>query len=302
MKISIAICTWNRSRLLKQTIDSLAAMTVPENIDWEIVVVDNRSTDDTHQVVRSFEGSLPIRYVFESEQGHSASRNTAIENAGSDYIVWTDNDVIVGRGWLAAYTAGFRQHPQAAYFGGRITPVFEADKPDWLDETWEKCKAAYAARDLGPTEIELGPGVFPYGANFAVRTEIQRQFRFNTTQGRKGKGMLGDDEIGVLRRINEAGHTGVWLPEASLEHFIPNDRATPDYIRRYFAGQGQTNIMQGKIQKTAAKALVEFVKNQIAWRWKRHRRKPDEWVSHLIRAGLSWGEYQAIRQQGRLRQ
>ena len=299
MKISIAICTWNRSRLLKQTIESLFRMTIPRQSTWEIVIVDNGSTDNTKQIVESFQDTLPIHYVFESEQGHSSARNTAISQSSGDFIVWTDNDVIVEPNWLCAYVDGIQRHPTAVYFGGRIQPIFESGKPDWLNETWEMCKPVYAARDLGDAELELGQGQFPYGANFAIRTDIQKQFLYDTAHGRKANGMLGEDEVTVLRKIDKEGHRGIWLPKASLQHFIPADRATPQYISRYFVGQGQTNILQGKTSKSAFSAFREFVGHQFAWRLKRRFSKPDEWVSHLIRASLSRGEYLAIREQGR---
>lgn len=296
MKISLAICTWNRSRLLRQTLDSIVAMEKPKQIGWELVIVNNRSTDDTAEVIQSYQSSLPIQYVFEDQQGHCASRNAAIRQATGDYILWTDNDVQVDSGWLSAYADGFAEHPQAAFFGGRITPVFEAGIPNWIEATWEKCKPVFAARDLGDSQIALGNGVYPYGANFAIRTDVQQAFQYDSRLGRKASGMLGEDEISVLRKIDQAGHQGVWLPNASLKHIIPADRATTKYVANYFTGQGQTNILQDKIKKTAAVAKREYLRNRIAWRVKRWIREPDEWVSHLIRANLSRGEYQALKQ------
>jgi glycosyltransferase involved in cell wall biosynthesis len=298
MKITIAICTWNRCRLLRQTLNSLTALSVPAGTDWEVLVVDNRSTDSTPHVIHSFRDTLPLRYVFESRQGHSVSRNAAVAEASGEYILWTDNDVIVDRNWAAAYLDGFHRFPEAAYFGGKILPVFEAGMPEWLAQTWAKCRAVYAARDLGEREMTLAENVYPYGANFAIRLEVQRQFLFDADQGRKGHGMLGEDEIAVLRRIHEAGYSGVWLPRAIVQHVIPANRATPAYVRRYFIGQGHNNIVQGKVRKSAGQALRESVSNQVAWLRKRPFARPEEWVSHLIRAGLSWGEFRELLRQG----
>lgn len=296
MKVTIAICTWNRSRLLKQTIDSIRRADVPTGLDWQLLVVDNRSTDDTKEVVESFADSLPIKYCFESQQGHSHSRNRAVCEADGDFIIWTDNDVRVDEQWLTAYVDGFQQHSQAHYFGGRIQPSFEGGMPDWLRATWDKCRAVYAWRDLGEEAVPLGNGVFPYGANFAVATQVQRQFLYNPKDGRVGQGMIGDDEISVLRAISQAGHQGVWLPDAGLQHIIPPDRATPDYIRRYFLGQGHTNVRMNKVDKTAKEAFREYWTNRFAFQWKRFLKPADEWVSHLIRSSLSHGEYLELRE------
>ena len=298
MKISIAICTWNRSRLLRQTLDSLLAMEIPTDVDWEIVLVDNRSTDDTVDVIEAFQDKLPIQYVFEEKQGHSVSRNTAIHKATGDYILWTDNDVKVSENWLLAYVKGFRKYPGTAFFGSKIIPLFEQPKPSWIEATWTKCKPVFAARDLGEEPLALGNGTYPYGANFAVRAEIQKEFCFNTNLGRSAKGMLGDDEIDVLKKIDRAGHSGMWIPDAPVWHIIPSDRATTQYIADYFVGQGQTNILQGKVKKNKATARREFLRNHLAWKWKRKKHAPDEWVSHLIRASLSRGEYQALKRLG----
>ncbi len=292
MKISVAICTWNRSRLLKQTLEHLARMRLPEGIDWELIIVDNRSEDDTREVIQQFEGQLPIVYVFEPVQGHSRSRNAAIGRASGDLMVWTDNDVIVDPGWLASHLAGAEKHLSADFFGGRIEPVFELERPEWLTATWDKCQPVYATRDLGDSEFRLAEGQFPYGANFAIRTAVQRQFLFDESAGRQADGMLGEDEVGVLRRVEAAGHHGVWLPEASLQHFIPADRATPEYVGSYFFGQGRANVLKGRpTMDSRWHAFRVAVHNYICFRIKRRKAVADEWVSHLIRANIAWGEF-----------
>ena len=295
MKISVAICTWNRSRLLRQTLDSLVEMEIPPGMDWEIVLVDNHSTDDTVAVIEAFQNKLPIQYIFEAKQGHSISRNTAIQKATGDYLLWTDNDVRVANHWLKTYARAFKQHPAKAFFGSKIIPVFEQAMPSWIKATWSKCKPVFAERDLGDQPRELGKGVYPYGANFAVRADIQNTFLFNTELGRCANGMMGEDEIDVLRKMDHAGHSGIWIPDAPVQHIIPSDRATTQYIANYFVGQGRTNILRGKVQKTKAMARSEFLKNQLAWKWKQNKSAPDVWVSHLIRASLSRGEYQALK-------
>jgi len=296
MKISIAICTWNRSALLKQTLQSLVDMRVPQSLDWELLLIDNRSTDNTPQVIDGFRDALPIRYLYQPVPGHSASRNAAIELAAGKYILWTDNDVVVPCNWLEAYAAGFQAHPDAAFFGGKIEPVFKVPRPDWLVTNWEKCKGVYATRDLGDQLRELNKNEFPYGANFAVRMDVQRQFRFDTQYGRMGKSMVGDEEIAALRLMVEAGHRGVWLPNVGVQHIIPADRINEHYVAGYFVGQGQTNIVRGKVKKSTMTALFESLRYRIKWWLKQRNGKPEEWVSHMIRCSLSRGEYLALRE------
>ena len=300
MKISVAICTWNRSRLLKQTLESIAATNRSSIDSWELIVVDNNSTDNTREVVTGFSDRLPIIYVQETEQGHSASRNRAIESATGDLIVWTDNDVIVDANWLQAYQSAANRYPDSVFFGGVIQPVFESPRPAWLEETWQKCKAVYAERDLGGKEFEFQPNQFPYGANFAVRANVQQQFRFDTSVGRVSGGLVGEDEIEMLRRVTAAGHVGVWIPSAKLQHFIPDDRVTPEYVRNYFIGQGVANVMNQKSSyATANKARWAAWYNQVCFRLKRKRKSPEEWVSHLICSSIARGEFLQMKSKRR---
>ncbi|WP_442509426.1 glycosyltransferase [Novipirellula sp. SH528] len=295
IKISVAICTWNRSRLLRRTLERLCEINVDDRFTWELILVNNNSTDDTQQVIDGFSDSLPIVSLFESVQGHSASRNCAIAAASGDYIVWTDNDVLVGSDWLVSYCDAFTTEPDVAYFGGQIEPWFEPPGcPDWMEATWEKCKSVYAARDLGEQPVELSEHRLPYGANFAIRTDVQRENLYDPTLGRVHSGMLGEDETHVLKRIARAGETGRWVPRAKVQHIIPADRATERYVRSYFVGQGQANVMFGKQSRNWMGALRDAAFESLLYRIKRHRKAPDEWVSHMIGASISWGEFKML--------
>ena len=297
MKVSVAICTWNRSDLLFQTLQQLKQLSIPAEVDWELIIVDNASTDATAATIDQFYHDLPIRAIYQPIPGHSRSRNAAIEVAEGELILWTDNDVWVDSNWLAAYVAAAQANPAAAYFGGKIEPRFLSPQPRWLAETWSKCHPVYAARDLGEDTFRLSPGQFPFGANFAVRTMVQKQHRFNVNLGRSQAGMLGDDEIEMMTRLNAAGHHGIWVPQAKVDHLIPDDRATPDYVSRYFVGQGIANLKKGKpTMKSSGHARRVALFNQLCFLFKRSRSASDEWVSHLIRASIARGESMGYQQ------
>jgi len=295
LKISVAICTWNRANLLRQTLEHMQRLETDGRFDWELVIVNNNSTDHTQQVIEEFRQTLPIVDVFEPMQGHSQSRNRAVATASGDYLVWTDNDVLVEANWLVAYYEAFEKNPDTIFFGGVIEPEFETPRPAWLEATWDICKAVYATRMLGDQPRELDEKTLPYGANFAIRMDIQRQYLYNTTFGRKAGGMVGEDEVAVLRAIVKDGYRGMWVPAARLKHFIPTDRICESYVRNYYIGQGQTNVMVGKTNRNRWLLLCEAVYNYARYAIKRHYARPLEWVSHLIRASLSWGEFKASR-------
>ena len=134
LRITIAICTWNRSKSLRATLLSLQQLIIPPGIDWELLIVNNNCTDDTDEVIEQFADGLPIRLLHEKRQGLSNARNCAVEAAKGDYILWTDDDVIVDPNWLVAYVNAIRTWPNATLFGGPIKLKLEGNPPSWLLE------------------------------------------------------------------------------------------------------------------------------------------------------------------------
>ena len=90
MRITVAICTWNRAELLRQTLEGIQSLRVPRGLDWELLIVNNNCTDHTDAIIKTFGDRLPIRGLVEPEPGQSNARNAAARHATSDYIIWTD--------------------------------------------------------------------------------------------------------------------------------------------------------------------------------------------------------------------
>jgi glycosyltransferase involved in cell wall biosynthesis len=240
MRFTVAICTWNRAALLTRVLERLTHLRQTPGV-WEVLVVNNNSTDETERVLDSFAGRLPLRRAFEPKQGLSHARNKAVEQAQGDYVVWTDDDALADANWLAAYGQAVELHPQASVFGGPVRPRFEGTPPPWLSAAWQEISAAFASRDLGDEPFELhGAGELPYGANYVVRTREQRQFPYDPALGRRLAGGALGEETAVIRAILAAGGTGWWVPDASVEHWIPKERQTIKYLRCYYALQGRT--------------------------------------------------------------
>jgi glycosyltransferase involved in cell wall biosynthesis len=238
MRFTVAVCTWNRAALLPAVLDRLARLRYAPG-DWELVVVNNNSTDDTERVLEAFAGRLPLRRAFEPKQGTSHARNAAVRLARGDYVVWTDDDVLVEADWLAAYARAVERHPSAALFGGPVRPRFEGTPPPWLSSAWQEIGPAFAARDLGAEPFELeNDGELPYGANYVVRAREQRLFPYDPALGRRLDGGTLGDETAVIRAILAAGGEGWWVPDALVEHWIPKERQTVGYLRSYYALQG----------------------------------------------------------------
>jgi len=241
MNCSVIICTRNRSSQLANVLASLAAMQIPSTLEWELLVVDNGSDDDTPATIASFADRLPIRRVWEPEAGVSNARNTGVRHARGRLIVWTDDDTRVVPGWLAAFDAAFAAHPDAALFAGRITPVLLPPTPDWFRDAAADLHYLLAERDFGPNPVPLAitGERMPFGASAAVRAVEQREFLYDPDLGVAPERRRGGEETAVYTAILEAGHTGWWVPSAEVEHQIVSERQSTAYIRQFYASMGE---------------------------------------------------------------
>lgn len=305
MSLTVAICTWNRAALLRRTLESL---TVQRNLDdtpWELLVVNNNCTDETDDVISAFKLRLPLRGLHEANPGLSNARNKAVAEATGDYIVWTDDDVVVRPEWLSAYAMAFRAWPDHAVFGGPIHPDFEGKPPNWLLSVWPRVQGAYAIRDLDAASKELAivPGKEPFGANFAVRSDLQRAHPYDARLGKSpDHPSLGGEEAKVIRAILGAGHHGRWVPDAVVNHWVPRTRQTTRHIRDYWRGYGaykatsvdfaaQSTILG--IPRWMLRARVEY---ELRYRAGRVFRKPDKWIHDLMQLGFAEGQLAYVRE------
>jgi glycosyltransferase involved in cell wall biosynthesis len=296
--VDIAICTWNRSALLAQTLESLVKLRIPSGIQWRVLVVDNRSTDDTQDTLEAYAEVLPLVILSEPEQGHTHARNRAVKASTAELILWTDDDVIVEPCWLETYLSAAIRDSDIDFWGGKIEPFFPGGRAKWISENWTQLAGCFAARDLGEQAIELTAESLPYGANFAVRGDVQRKNLFNPDLGRRGGEVVGEDELEFLRRLLAKGHRGRWVPQSRLEHVIPAERASTEYVFNYFVGQGAMLVAKGTPwSKSRWKLRWQYLWHQFHSETGRWFRPSPAWFAHLARAGLALGQWQALYRQ-----
>ena len=299
MRISVAICTWNRSVLLRQTLASLVHARVPAAVSCEIVVVANGCTDDTLAVVAEAATQLPIRLVPEPRLGLSHARNAAVAAATGEYLIWTDDDVLVDPHWIEAYCAAFAAHPDAAFFGGPTRAWFATTPPRWLARALSSVGNALSLLDYGPSAMPLDRDHLPYGANYAVRADVQRGIAYNAELGRRGSELRGGEETAVVLEILARGGTGWWVPGAGVQHYVSAERQTLDYLRRYYFYNGaavehveataQTPLLFGRprwLWRVAATHWLRFVVTRLF-------RPPEVWAWHFRHAMTAWGRLYA---------
>jgi len=303
MLISVIVCTCNRAPLLKLALERMALLQNDEGFGWELVVVNNNSTDNTDQTIRSFSGRLPVRSVFESEPGLSNARNRGLVEASGDYLVWTDDDVRVSERWLSSYATMFRAHPEAAVFGGPIRPFFEGEPPDWLKAGWLTIASAFATRDFGPEVKNLSDELVPFGANFAIRRDVQLHYLYDPLLGRSPTSTFGGEETAVIRAILRDGHTGWWVPDAPVQHRIPTERQNLDYLKTYYFEQGiQVGILSRSSGGTAAffchlpALLAKTITREVMYRLKRLAASPEVWLADFKASNRHWGHLSTYKQ------
>lgn len=230
--VTVAICTWNRSQLLQQTLDRLCHIEVPRGVRWELLIVDNNSTDETKDVVQAFATRLPIRYVCEVRPGAACARNRALDEcASSDYVLFTDDDVWVDQGWLAAFLKSGQDNPAAAGIAGPIEPWFPHE-PD------RDLLAAFPVLENGFCGIDeadfVTKGCTSYTANLGFRNRMIEGLRFAEHLG-PNRGFAGGGEDTVFcRAVLARGHAIDWSPAMRVRHYVDPSRMTLRYLLRWY--------------------------------------------------------------------
>ena len=245
IKTSVILCTYNRSAVLSQALESIATSRLPSSFEWEVLVVDNNSKDHTREVVEGFCTRFPgrFRYLLEREQGLSHARNAGIREALGEIIVFTDDDVIVEADWLYKLTAAF-SHGEYAGVGGRIFPQQSFSPPRWLlSEGPRQIKGVLVLFDLGDQPLNLDRT--PFGANMAFRRFVFEKYgNFRTDLGRCGDDLIGNEENEFCRRLMDGGENLRYEPSAVVYHPVPPERLTREYFLQWFFAYGRANARQ----------------------------------------------------------
>lgn len=246
MMISIIIPTHNRADQLRQAIESI--LPLRGEAEFEIVVVDNNSVDDTRALAQSYPEL--VRYVFEGRTSFTRARTTGGEEARGDVLLYLDDDVIVTPGSLEKIAEVFARYPDAGVIAGKILPQFTETPPPWTLE----CQRAFNGWSLyDPENISnLSDGFqeveWAAGPMMAIRRSIYEQVGgfppdtvgVETNRGEKlfNKLYIGPGDSGLCDKIRGAGFKVYYSPEISVYHVIPPIRFTVSFWRSRMIGEG----------------------------------------------------------------
>ena len=264
--ISAIICTYNRERYLYNVLQSLVAGNLPTE-EYEIVLVNNNSTDGTEAEVRRFQTDYPqvqLRYCVEPQQGLSYARNCGIRESRGDILVYVDDDALVNKEYLATYADFFRRNADAVAAGGPILPQYDGcEEPDWMSHYTRQLVTGKLY--LGEKEREFPGDAFPGGGNAAYRKSVfDAVGLFNVELGRKGNSLIGAEEKDLFDKMTSQGMKFYYLPTAILYHLIPPKKLTQDYFDRLTYGIGVSERYRTK-QIGQGKYMGRLVKEAIKW-------------------------------------
>jgi GT2 family glycosyltransferase len=169
----------------------------------------------------------------EPKPGLSNARNRAVTEAKGELLLWTDDDVLVDPDWLTEYATAARAWPQAGYFGGQILPWFEVKPPRWVLRHMDRVGYCWAVLVRDAAVRPMRPGEHAIGANMAFRTALLREFPFDPSLGRMKNSLIHGEDTDVQAALRQAGHLGIWVGTARVEHFVPASRMRLDYVWRF---------------------------------------------------------------------
>ncbi|MGB3137061.1 MAG: glycosyltransferase family 2 protein [Nodosilinea sp.] len=246
--ISAIICTHNRAGYLEQAIASVLKQT---HSNYEIIVVDNASTDNTRAVVETHLPHPRMTYVYEGILGLSAARNRGAAIAKGSLLAYLDDDAEASPQWLAALAGVFADYPQAAIAGGAVTLIWPPDTapPRWLSPTLSESLGTYS---LG-AEIQpiTDAGQTPRGLNYAVTTSFLKSVGgFDPQLGRVGKNLLSNEEMYLTQQALAAGFEVLFVPQARVAHNVAPERLRRSWFLRRSWWQGISECYREHLANT----------------------------------------------------
>jgi len=241
--VSVIICCHNSAGRLPETLLHLAAQKVDKSIPWEVVIIDNASTDDTQVVAREHwsRPSVKLRVVSEPQVGLSHARARGIDSSGFAFLSFIDDDNWVCPQWIQRVHDHFIGNPASALLGGPSLPAFEVAPPDWF----YSITAFYAVgkQHEQDGDITNSMGTLLWGAGLSVRKDaLKRLWKdgfFFSCSGRKGTRLTGGEDSELCFALRASGWRLHYDSELKMRHFIPEGRLSWSYARRLMKGMGR---------------------------------------------------------------
>jgi glycosyltransferase involved in cell wall biosynthesis len=231
---TVAICTYNGARRLPALLNGLRAQSLGTAITWEVIVIDNNSTDATpeliHQMQTDWRSDVPLRYSLEPRQGLGFARQRAVELATGTLVGFLDDDNIPASDWVEqAYQFG-QAHPQAAVYAGKIHGLYEVPPPpnfELISRFLAVGGAAHAFCYNHGSDYALPPGAGAVVRRTAWLSCVPEVLQL---QGRIGGLRLPGEDLEAFMHLRQAGWEAWYTPDLVIHHQIPKERLEASYL------------------------------------------------------------------------
>jgi glucosyl-dolichyl phosphate glucuronosyltransferase len=254
MRLDVVIPTHNRAALLSLALESLLAAERPDAVEVRVTVVDNRSTDDTRAIVESFTERFGghLQYVYEFKPGRSHALNAGIAANRGDLVAMIDDDEEVDRGWLLTIAAAF-EDPTTHFIGGPYLPRWGGERPVWLGTAY---RGVIGWAECGQTIQQFGPEceAMLMGGNAVIRRSmLDRVGPYAVDLGRTpGRRLMSCEDEDMFMRLLTIGARGFYRPDLVIHHYVPPERLTKRYFRRWCFWRG---VSQGVLDRRRRAAV-----------------------------------------------
>lgn len=244
--VSIVICCHNGEKLLPQTLKHIAGQDIKDKIEWEVILIDNASTDDTSNIAREHwprEAPAPFRIIYEQKLGLANARERAFSEAKYEFVSFIDDDIWIAPEWVETVFDIMTAHPDVGICGGFSEAVYEIDPPEWF----EKCKDIYA---IGPQGIAAGDVTdsrgYLWGSGGAIRKSAFQEladkgFEF-TLSGRQGTRLSSGEDAELCLALRLAGWRLWYDPRLRFGHFFTAKKLRWEYSCRIVRGYGAHEV------------------------------------------------------------
>lgn len=238
MDVSVVLSTYNRARVVGAAIEALLAQETG-GLTYEVLIVDNNSTDNTKQVIESYaQQDCRVKYVFEGKQGVAYGRNAGIALTRGEYIAFCDDDVTVSPTWLRTLYEELLRYPDADFIGGKVLPLWKNTPPAWIDAKM----APLALQDYGdvPLRVSSENPRCLISACLAVRRQaFDRAGLFDPATQRVGNSIGSSEDHDWEMKVWQRGGYGVYVPSILCYAEVPPERQVKSYHRRWHLGNGK---------------------------------------------------------------
>ncbi len=271
---TIIIPTANRAAFLLKTLESIAQLKTPR-AEFEVIVVDNGSTDNTKDIVGDFsrKSDLDLRYAFAPEPGLLTGRHVGLEMALGESLTFIDDDVQVAPNWLDSIILTMSNRPAIDLLTGPSIPEYEIAPPDWLEYFWTtdengKHCGWLSLMDFGPDIREIDP-LFVWGLNFTIRksTLLELKGFHPDNMPEHLQKYQGDGETGLSLKAKKQHKKALYHPEVKVFHAVPAQRLTQAYFEKRAFYQGVANsftsLRSEEQAQTPHVSLAKKIKRRI---------------------------------------